>query len=61
LLTKATHLHELQIELLLWESILLNANTTMVIIEWIMFELARNPTIQEHLYKEVVDVIGGQD
>jgi hypothetical protein len=48
-------------ELLLWESILLNVNTTMVIIEWIMFELTRNPTIQEHLYKEVVDVKGDQD
>ncbi len=48
-------------ELLLWESILLNVDTTMAIIEWIMFKLARNPTIQKHLYKEVVDVIGGQD
>ncbi len=37
----------------------LSANTTMVIIEWIMFELARNPTIPERLYKEVGDVIGG--
>ncbi len=33
----------------------------MVIIEWIMFELARNLTIQERLYKEVIDVIGGQN
>jgi ent-kaurene oxidase len=48
-------------EVLLWESILLNANTTMVIIEWIMFELARNPTIQECLYKEVINVIGGEN
>jgi hypothetical protein len=48
-------------ELLLWESILLNADTTIVIIEWIMFELERNPTLQECLYKEVVNVIGGQD
>ncbi len=39
----------------------LSANTTMVIIEWIMFELARNPTIPERLYKEVGDVIGGWD
>jgi hypothetical protein len=34
---------------------------TMVTIEWIMFELANNLAIPKRLYKEIIDVIGGQD
>jgi ent-kaurene oxidase len=61
LLTEATHLTELQMEQLLWEPILESIDIVMVIMEWIMFELARSPTIQERLYKEVVDATSGQD
>jgi cytochrome P450 len=48
-------------EQLLWESILESINTVMVIMEWIMFELARNFVVQKHLYKKVVDVTSGQN
>ncbi len=59
LLTQATHLSDVQLEQSLWEPIIESADTTLVTTEWIMFELARNPAIQERLYKEVVDVTGG--
>jgi len=39
-------------EQLLWEPILENIETVMVIMEWIMFELARNPIVQERPYKK---------
>jgi len=48
-------------EQLLWESILENINTIMVIMEWIVFELAKNFATQKHLYKKVVDVTRDQD
>ncbi len=59
LLTQAAHLSDVQLEQSLWEPIIESADTTLVTTEWIMFELARNPAIQERLYKEVVDVTGG--
>jgi ent-kaurene oxidase len=59
LLTEATHLSDVQLEQSLWEPIVASAHTTLVTTEWIMFELARNPAIQERVYKEVVDVTGG--
>jgi ent-kaurene oxidase len=48
-------------EQLLWEPILMSIDTSMVTIEWIMFELAKNLAIQEDLYKEIIDVRSGQD
>ncbi len=48
-------------EQLLWEPIPLSTDTSMVTTEWIMFELAKNPTVQERLYKEIIDVTCGQD
>jgi hypothetical protein len=48
-------------EQLLWEPILVSIDTSMVTIEWIMFELVKNLAIQERLYKEIIDVTSGQD
>jgi ent-kaurene oxidase len=59
LLTQATHLSDVQLEQSLWEPIIESTDTILVTTEWIMFELASNPAIQERLYKEVVDVTGG--
>ncbi len=39
----------------------MSIDTNIVTIEWIMFELANNPIIPERLYKEIIDVTGGQD
>jgi ent-kaurene oxidase len=61
LLTETKHLSELEMEQLLWEPIPLSTDTSMVTTEWIMFELAKNPTVQERLYKEIIDVTCGQD
>jgi len=47
-------------EQLLWEPIPMSIDTSMVTTEWIMFELAKNPAVQEHLYKEIIDVTSGQ-
>ncbi len=41
-------------EQLLWEPIPMSIDTSMVTTEWIMFELAKNPAVQEHLYKEII-------
>ncbi len=48
-------------EQLLWESILVSTDTSMVTTEWIMFELAENPAVQERLYKEIIDVTCGEN
>jgi cytochrome P450 len=61
LLPKAKHLSELEMEQLLWELIPASIDTSMVTTEWIMFELAKNHVVQERLYKEIIDVTGGQD
>ncbi len=48
-------------EQLIWEPIPVSIDTSMVTTKWIMFELAKNPAIQERIYKVIIDVTSGQD
>lgn len=44
----------------LWEPIIETADTTMVTTEWAMYELAKNPKKQSHLYEEIRNVCGSE-
>ncbi|KAI5070436.1 hypothetical protein GOP47_0014779 [Adiantum capillus-veneris] len=56
LLTEATHLTETQLVMSAWEPIIESADTTLVTIEWAMYELAKHPMVQERLFEEIKDV-----
>ncbi|XAR64081.1 Ent-kaurene oxidase [Bertholletia excelsa] len=58
LLSEAKTLTEKQIGMLLWEVIIEASDTTLVATEWAMYELAKNPSIQDRLYKEIQSVCG---
>nr|BAQ20601.1 ent-kaurene oxidase 1 [Lygodium japonicum] len=58
LLTQATHLTPKQLEMSAWEPIIESADTTLVTIEWAMYEIANNPAVQERLYQEINEVVG---
>lgn len=60
LLLEAKHLTEKQLEMSAWEPIIESADTTLVTIEWIMYELAKNQAVQERLYKEIEQVVGAR-
>lgn len=53
LLTEATHLSEKQLLMSTWEPIIESADTTLVTIEWAMYEIAKNPKVQERLLEEL--------
>ncbi|KAK2965035.1 hypothetical protein RJ639_029550, partial [Escallonia herrerae] len=56
LLSEAKTLSEKQMAMLLWEVIIQAADTTMVTVEWAMFELAKTPRSQDHLYREIQSI-----
>ncbi|GMN72080.1 hypothetical protein TIFTF001_051932, partial [Ficus carica] len=58
LLSEATALTEDQISMLLWETIIETSDTTLVTTEWSMYELAKDPKRQDHLYQEIENVFG---
>lgn len=58
LLSQATYLTEKQILMSTWEPIIESADTTLVTIEWAMYEIVKNPAVQEKLYKEISEVAG---
>ncbi|KAM0931665.1 hypothetical protein ACQ4PT_000172 [Festuca glaucescens] len=47
-----------QLTLLVWESIIESADTTLVATEWAMYELAKDPEKQDRLYQEIQEVCG---
>ncbi|XBJ04083.1 ent-kaurene oxidase 2-like [Triticum dicoccoides] len=47
-----------QVTMLVWESIIEGADTTLVTTEWAMYELAKNPEKQDRLYREIQEVCG---
>nr|ATG30215.1 ent-kaurene oxidase [Poa pratensis] len=47
-----------QLMMLVWEAIIEAADTTLVTTEWAMYELAKNPEIQDRLYQEIQQVCG---
>ncbi|KAL6212973.1 hypothetical protein ACLB2K_018188 [Fragaria x ananassa] len=49
-----------QITMLLWETVIETADTTMVTTEWAMYEIAKNPKQQDRLYQEIQKVCGSE-
>ncbi|KQK17913.1 ent-kaurene oxidase-like 3 isoform X2 [Brachypodium distachyon] len=49
-----------QLTMLVWEEVIEAADTTLVTTEWAMYELAKNPEIQDRLYREIQDVCGDE-
>eukprot|EP01018_Ginkgo_biloba_P029901 Gb_04557 [translate_table: standard] len=47
-----------QVEMSVWEPIVAASDTTPVIVEWAMFQLAKNQKCQDRLYKELQEVCG---
>ncbi|KAL8216159.1 hypothetical protein R6Q57_022996 [Mikania cordata] len=58
LLSEAHTLTDLQLIMSLWEPIIESSDTTMVTTEWAMYELAKNPNIQDRLYRDIQSVCG---
>ncbi|KAI8548753.1 hypothetical protein RHMOL_Rhmol07G0298200 [Rhododendron molle] len=58
LLAEGKTLTEKEITSLVWEVIIESSDTTMITTEWALFELARNPKIQESLYEEIRSICG---
>ncbi|KAI3821103.1 hypothetical protein L1987_08660 [Smallanthus sonchifolius] len=58
LLSEAQTLTDLQLIMSLWEPIIETSDTTMVTTEWAMYELAKNPKIQDRLFREIQNVCG---
>ncbi|BBN00769.1 protein MpKOL2 [Marchantia polymorpha subsp. ruderalis] len=46
------------IPMIIWELVLESVDTVSVASEWIIYELARNPQVQERLYQEIKSVAG---
>ncbi|XP_057457719.1 ent-kaurene oxidase-like [Lotus japonicus] len=58
LLSEAKELTEEQISMLIWETIIETADTTLVTTEWAMYELAKDKSRQDRLYEELQNVCG---
>ncbi|TKY47998.1 Ent-kaurene oxidase [Spatholobus suberectus] len=58
LVSEAKQLTEDQISMLIWETIIETSDTTLVTTEWAMYELAKDKTRQDRLYKELQYVCG---
>ncbi|EOY14615.1 GA requiring 3 [Theobroma cacao] len=58
LLSEAKTLAKEQLAMLLWETIIETADTTLVTTEWAMYQLAKDPTRQDRLYHELEKVCG---
>lgn len=61
LLKEAPELTEKQLEMSIWEPIIEASDTTLVTVEWAMFELSKNPQSQDRLYRELQRVCGDED
>lgn len=58
LLSEAETLKIEQVTMLVWEVIIETSDTTMVTTEWALYELAKKPIQQEHLYQAILNVCG---
>ncbi|KAM0967897.1 hypothetical protein ACFX2I_016274 [Malus domestica] len=58
LLSEAKTLTPEQIVMLLWETIIETADTTLVTTEWAMYELAKDQKRQDRLFEEIQNVCG---
>ncbi|XP_047326877.1 ent-kaurene oxidase-like, partial [Impatiens glandulifera] len=60
LLSEGKTLTETQMAMLIWEVIIEASDTTMVVTEWAMYELAKNKDKQKRLYDEIESVCGSE-
>ncbi|XP_047326876.1 ent-kaurene oxidase-like [Impatiens glandulifera] len=60
LLSEGKTLSKTQICMLIWEVIIQVSDTTMVVTEWAMYELAKNKDKQNRLYDEIESVCGSE-
>nr|AAY42951.1 kaurene oxidase [Stevia rebaudiana] len=60
LLSEAQTLTDQQLLMSLWEPIIESSDTTMVTTEWAMYELAKNPKLQDRLYRDIKSVCGSE-
>ncbi|KAG7603491.1 Cytochrome P450 [Arabidopsis thaliana x Arabidopsis arenosa] len=60
LMSEAKTLTKEQIAILVWETIIETADTTLVTTEWAIYELAKHPSVQDRLCKEIQNVCGGE-
>ncbi|XP_071693614.1 ent-kaurene oxidase-like [Rutidosis leptorrhynchoides] len=58
LLSEAQTLNDEQLLMSLWEPIIESSDTTMVTTEWAMYELCKNPKLQDRLYRDIESVCG---
>ncbi|CAI0558534.1 unnamed protein product [Linum tenue] len=61
LLSEGKTLTDLQIMMLVWETIIETADTVMVATEWTIYELAKNPDRQERLFQEILTACGSSE
>jgi len=59
-MSEAKTLTKEQIAILVWETIIETADTTLVTTEWAIYELAKHPSVQDRLCKEIQNVCGGE-
>uniref|UniRef100_A0A1J3EEP3 ent-kaurene monooxygenase n=1 Tax=Noccaea caerulescens TaxID=107243 RepID=A0A1J3EEP3_NOCCA len=60
LMTEAKTLTMEQIAILVWETIIETADTTLVTAEWAIYELAKHQHVQDRLCQEIKSVCGGE-
>nr|UAK14967.1 cytochrome P450 701A77 [Iberis amara] len=58
LMSEAKTLTMEQIAILVWETIIETADTTLVTTEWAIYELAKHQNVQDRLYNEIKNVCG---
>ncbi|XP_031279374.1 ent-kaurene oxidase, chloroplastic [Pistacia vera] len=56
--SESKSLTDYQISMLVWETIIEAADTTLVTTEWALYELAKDPTRQDLLFQEIQTVCG---
>jgi ent-kaurene oxidase len=55
-LTQDNGLNDTRMELVIWDTMFTSSDTTLLTSEWILFELSKNPLVQERLYQEIVGI-----
>ncbi|EOA20447.1 hypothetical protein CARUB_v10000758mg [Capsella rubella] len=60
LMSEAKTLTMEQIAILVWETIIETSDTTLVTTEWAIYELAKHPSVQDHLCREIQNVCGAE-
>ncbi|BBN06093.1 protein MpKOL1 [Marchantia polymorpha subsp. ruderalis] len=59
-LTEFPNLSPILLKHSIWEPIIESADTTLVTSEWALYEIAKDPKMQERLYSEIISVTGNK-